>query len=366
MMQTAAVKAAHSDNAFDLIRFIAAFGVLYSHSFALTGLPEPTYIAGETLGTLSVFIFFAVSGYLVQKSWDRNKNPLTFAINRALRIYPGLVACLMFCAILLGSLLSSLPSTAYFPSADPYRFVVSHLAMFFPKTSSLPGVFNEVPLPNTVNGSLWTIRFEVFMYITLLTAVVAFRRSSRVIGAILLCYVCVWSAGKYMGLNDPGELLWRLSYIGLDGRILKLAPLFLMGALLARESKDFLRPWPALIGAVAAFLFSDSSVGIVVLWIVLPYCVLTAAYHAPKQLNRFGRYGDFSYGIYLYAFPVQQTLSYFGVRHWLLHLVSSALITIALAILSWKFIESPALKLKLKVRTRKALVPTSESATGII
>jgi peptidoglycan/LPS O-acetylase OafA/YrhL len=362
-MQAAVVKAAHSNNAFDFIRFIAAFGVLYSHSFALTGLPNPTDIAGENLGTLSVFVFFAVSGYLVQKSWDRNKNPLTFAINRALRIYPGLVVCLMFCALLLGPMLSSLPLTTYFSSADPYRFVVSNLTMFFPKTGWLPGVFNDVPLPNGVNGSLWTIRFEVFMYITLLATVMAFKRSSRAIGAILLCYVCVWGTGKYLGLNNPGDLLWRFGYIGLDGRILRIAPFFLIGALLAREPKEFLRPWPALIGAIAAVLFFDYSIGIVVLWIALPYCVLTAAYHAPKQLNRFGQYGDFSYGVYLYAFPVQQALSYFGVRYWPLHLLSSVLITIALAILSWKFIESPALKLK--ARTRKASVPLSESAASI-
>jgi peptidoglycan/LPS O-acetylase OafA/YrhL len=336
----------HSDNAFDLIRFIAALGVLYSHSFPLTGQPEPTYLSGETIGTLCVFIFFGVSGYLVQKSWDRNRNPRSFIINRGLRIYPGLVACVFLSAFFLGPMTSMLPAADYLINAETYKFTLSNLTMFLDKHGSLPGVFNHLPFPNSVNGSLWTIRFEIFMYIVLLVVVMAFRNSTVAHCILLGFFLCVWGIGKYIGLEEPGELLWRLNYIGLHGGILRLAPFFLAGALLARQPRSILNPYLASAGIVALFLFADAGFGIVLLWILLPYCVMTAAYHAPEPLKHFGRYGDFSYGIYLYAFPVQQTLSYLEVRSWPLHLGLSVIVTLCLAVFSWKCIESPALRLK--------------------
>lgn len=108
----------HRDNAFDLIRFVAALAVLFSHSFATSGLPEPTYFGGETAGSLGVFVFFAVSGYLVQQSWSRQPDPRSFVLSRVLRIFPGLLACLLFCGVLLGPIASQLPLEVYLSHKD--------------------------------------------------------------------------------------------------------------------------------------------------------------------------------------------------------------------------------------------------------
>ena len=341
----------HSNNAFDLIRFMAALGVLFSHSFPTTGQPEPTYYGGETLGSLSVFVFFAVSGFLVQRSWDRNRSAFVFALSRALRIFPGLVMCVFLCAFVLGPMLSTSSPTSYFSDSSPYKFVYSNLAMLFiPRSNNIVGVFTELPFPNAVNSSLWTIRYEVFMYITLLAVVWLFAKSSKAIAAVLLCSVGVWVVGKNLGLDEPGDLLWRLSYIGLDGRILKLAPFFWVGALLARVPIKAINPVIALVGMVVLFLASRSAVAILALWLLLPYCVLAVAYHAPKLFNGFGKHGDFSYGLYLYAFPVQQTLSFYLITSWPVHFTASIAIALTIAIVSWKLVESPALSLKNKLR----------------
>ena len=343
----------HSGNAFDLIRFVAALGVLYAHSYPLTGLIEPIFFGNAGPGALSIYVFFAVSGYLVQRSWDRSKSVVSFIVNRSLRIFPALIVCVIACAFVLGPLVSSASLSAYFSDASPYRFVTSNLAMFFVSSSNeILGVFDGLPYPQAVNGSLWTIKYEVFMYITLLALVSLLTKSTRAIIGVLTCYVCVWALGTYQGLSDPGDLLWRLRYIGLDSRLLALAPFFLIGALLARCPQTVLRPKIAVSLGLTSLFFYTSNYAILVLWLALPYCILVFAYHAPRVFNQFGKHGDFSYGFYLYAFPVQQTMSFLHVTPWPLHVMASTALTLLIAVLSWRLIESPALQLKYRIQTK--------------
>jgi peptidoglycan/LPS O-acetylase OafA/YrhL len=347
------------ENAFDFIRIVAAFGVLFSHSFALLGHHEPTFYGGQSLGGLSVFVFFAVSGYLVMTSWDRAESARVFAVNRGLRIFPGLIVCLLLCAFVLGPAATVSPLSSYFGSAQPYLFVATNVVMFTDHVViSLPGMFRDLPIANAINGSLWTIPYEIFMYATLLAAVCATRRRTLIITSLLVAYVMIWAIGTYNRPSDPGALLWRLGAINLTGKhLLNLAPFFLVGALIARAPRRFLNSKIAVIFAAASLVFNDWKFAIAVLWLALPYCVLVFAFNAPKVLNRFGKHGDFSYGTYLYAFPVQQTLAYYKVGGWFTQLVLASAITLLLAALSWRFIESPALKLK-------ARSPKRASETG--
>lgn len=332
---------------------MAALAVLFSHSFATSGLPEPTYFGGETAGSLGVFVFFAVSGYLVQQSWSRQPDPRSFVLSRVLRIFPGLLACLLFCGVLLGPIASQLPLEVYLSHKDVYKFVYSNLAMFFvPRYDALPGVFVNNPFPNNVNSSLWTILYEVFMYLLLLAISFLFKRSGFVIAAVLAILCGLWVYGTYIGLGAPGQLLWRLGVIGLDGRILKLAPFFLVGVLIAKSSQRFLSvPAAVVLFAVTAFFYT-SSTAIVILWFTLPYCLIVLAYNSPSSFNKFGRHADFSYGLYLYAFPVQQVMAQLGISttNWWLGFFATFAVALTLAILSWRFIESPSLRMRARLR----------------
>lgn len=85
---------------------------------------------------------------------------------------------------------------------------------------------------------------------------------------------------------------------------------------------------------------------------------MTFAYHAPSIFNRFGKFGDFSFGLYLYAFPIQQLFSNLGVNNFMLHISLSTMTAMVLAVISWRFIEEPALSLKI----RKSTIKLSDAA----
>lgn len=348
----------HRDNAFDLIRFLAALAVLFSHNFATSGFPEPTYIGGETAGSLGVFVFFAISGYLVQQSWDRRPDAQSFILSRVLRIFPGLLACLLVSAFVLGPLVSSFSVAAYLSHFDTYKFIYSNLAMFFvPRYDSLPGVFANNAFANHVNSSLWTIRYEVFMYVALLLLLLFNRKRIVAIVAVLISLCGLWAYGRSIGLVEPGQLLWRLGVIGLDGRILKLAPFFLVGALVASIPMKFLTVRAATCAAIVTAIFYFSPNAIFVLWFTLPYCLIVLAYKLPQTINKFGKNGDFSYGLYLYAFPVQQVMAHLEISttSWWKGFLLTIFITMVLAVLSWRFVESPSLRLRTKLMSSSAL-----------
>ena len=269
-----------------------------------------------------------------------------------LRIVPGLFACLVFSAFLVGPFVSPLSFANYMLNSSPYQYVLSGLVMFTDEHSTIQSVFNLNPYPNTLNGSLWTIRYEILMYLMLGGLCAAFKRNAVAIGMMLFFFGMIWTSGKSLGMHDPGEIFWRLHAVGMGGALLKIAPFFLIAALLTRVPQQGFRPFLALFGIILTYFFKQSDYGIVVLWATLPYAVLTAAYHLPKIFHAFGKYGDFSYGIYLYAFPVQQTLSWFGITVLWQHVIISTFVTLIFAVFSWKFIESPALRLKKRYMTK--------------
>lgn len=225
--------------------------------------------------------------------------------------------------------------------------------LFVQRYDALPGVFTANVFPNNINSSLWTIRFEVFMYLSLLLVCVLVKknRAAVLIGAVFLS-CCIYVYGKQSGLSSPGVLLWRLGVFGIDGRILKLAPFFLVGALIAYVPAKYIRVSTAMFLALISTFFYASEYSIIFLWFSLPYCVIVFAYSMPNVLNKFGHKGDFSYGMYLYAFPIQQLLSHLEVstQSWLSGLLITFVGTLLFAILSWRFVEKPALALRSRLQ----------------
>lgn len=150
-------------NNFDFLRFFAAAMVIYCHSFALgTGRfdkePMFVYSCGQFhFGTLAVVIFFIMSGFLVTMSFDRSISAGSFFYNRVLRIFPGLVFVVIVTAFLLGPFVSSLPLHEYFTNSHTYSYLMTITLRGHSAHDFLPGVLSRNILPNTVNGSLWTL-----------------------------------------------------------------------------------------------------------------------------------------------------------------------------------------------------------------
>src|SRR4051794_29915781 len=175
-------------NNFDLLRLFAAGCVLFTHSFALTDTGEPAW-SRTTLdgGSLGVLIFFAISGFLVARSWSYDPRLLSFCAKRALRLLPALVVCLLLTALVLGPLVTTLSTSSYLENPATKRFVLDNATLQTRYT--LPGVFGDVPNPHPtiVNGSLWTLPLEVKSYFLIaalgcLGALVARRRSWLLVG----------------------------------------------------------------------------------------------------------------------------------------------------------------------------------------
>ena len=162
--------AQNRDNNLNLLRFLAAATVALSHSFLLvTGDPESRPLmkaTGFSIGYHAVDIFFVISGFLVTQSWMRRSSLLDFTVARALRIYPALAVCVMLTALVLLPPLSNTSAAGYFSSFETFSYVILTASLVSPD-GTLPGTFLTTPVANEVNGSLWTLRYEVLCYAAL-------------------------------------------------------------------------------------------------------------------------------------------------------------------------------------------------------
>jgi len=330
-------------NNFDVLRLVAAVSVIFSHAFLIgegTQDPEPLYwvTGGQTvLGVVGVFVFFTISGYLVSQSFEATGSPLRFLAKRGLRIYPGLLACLMVSAFVMGPLVTNLPFGAYLRSSAVYAYVVSNFAMILP-TNTLPGVvFTGYSAGSVVDGPLWTLPSEVAMYLMLCALGVLGILRLRVIVPLLLIGIgALWFDTASSAYFFIGSALWLL-------------PFFAAGMALYR-----LRDRPILHGAIAVAALAGLVVSawlhafILLFPIFGSYLVIYLAFARWLPLVKAARFGDLSYGLYIYGWPIEQWLTrlHGGTLAWPTLFALALPLSAAAAFLSWHIVESRALRLK--------------------
>ncbi|WP_296600417.1 acyltransferase [Phenylobacterium sp.] len=295
---------------FDLMRLVAALLVVVSHTFPLAGQAPFRIMGVEDLGALGVSIFFVISGYLVSASYERD--PKSYLLKRILRIEPGLIASLVVTVGLL-AFVTTAPAAEYWPAAALY---VLRNALLYPATYELPGVFQDAPMAGVVNGVLWTLRLEFSFYLVLLLI------RARLAWVLALTAVCA-AVFVAMTLTDPhwaGEKLTRIVFLTARNGLL-----FFAGAALQLSRRKV----PLWLGAASAVAFPLLGP------LALPTAVL--------GLSRPGKLpADFSYGVYIYAFPIQQWLAVQGQ----LNVATAVLAVLPFAAASWFLVERPALRLK--------------------
>jgi peptidoglycan/LPS O-acetylase OafA/YrhL len=299
------------------------------------------------MGPLGVYIFFAISGYLVAQSWERDPHVLRFLAKRALRIFPGLAVCTLLSVLVLGPLLTTLDAGTYWRN-EHTRGYLTNMALYI--TYHLPGVFANNRLPHAVNGSLWSLPVEFFMYLLLallglLAAgfkAVSNRLLAWVVGVMSLAFMLL--AALWSGTATEALVMYRTD--------LRQVPMcgvyFLVGAtLFCFKLNKYFTLSNVLLGLVLWLCLGVQPHWFAMAaWVVLPFVVLAFGLAGQPWLVRMHA-RDYSYGIYIYAFPVQQTLVSFWPHMPLpAYLFSTLVITVALAALSWHFVEKPALKLK--------------------
>ena len=345
--QAIVMPATDHHNNLTALRWFAAGLVLYGHAFVFLGLPEPLFLQWVPMGPLGVYIFFAISGYLVAQSWERDPHVLRFLAKRALRIFPGLAVCTLLSVLVLGPLLTTLDAGTYWRN-EHTRGYLTNMALYI--TYHLPGVFANNRLPHAVNGSLWSLPVEFFMYLLLALLgllAAAFKAVSNrlmawAVGVMALVFMLL--AALWAGTTTEALVIYRTD--------LRQVPMcgvyFLVGASLFcfKLTKYFTLSNVLLALVLWLCLGVQPHWFAMAAWVVLPFVVLAFGLARQPWLVRMHA-RDYSYGIYIYAFPVQQTLvSFWPQMPLTAYLLSTLVITVALAALSWHFVEKPALKLK--------------------
>lgn len=342
-------------NNFNLIRLIAALAVIWSHSYPI-GLGPGNHDAlrwyfGHEVGRLAVDVFFVVSGYLITKSAARSSSIVVFSVNRLLRIYPGLWACLFLTGAFY--LFSASGALADSLSEASTYFGTNALLVRGAIDFSLAGAFEENPMRSVVNGSLWTLPWELRMY-ALVACIYFFAARWRRVGVVgvLVVGLVIDIAARYQVTDFP-------LIVPLVGRFVCT---FFIGAFFA----EFLPSWRppmkfflAALGAAVGLGLLGQPLPYFLYVVFLPLVVFGVAFSIPSP-NRLRQLTstDVSYGVYLYGFPIQQLIAsaYPGISPTAMTLAAIPL-ALAMGWASYKLVEAPALACKPWLLARVSRLP---------
>ncbi|MEI7788114.1 MAG: acyltransferase [Chlorobiaceae bacterium] len=335
------------ENNLNFIRFVAALSVLVSHSFPLAmgaGTTEPLFIyTGMTLGEISVDIFFIISGFLVTGSLILRKSSVEFIVSRFLRIYPGLMFVILFSVFCLGCFFTKIPLQSYFTDNVTVSYIVKNALMVTGAAYYLPGVFEKNPFPSSVNGSLWTLVWELRMYAILifLWLILTPLKNNREKYFKILIILLAGCGFLFFQIISSNEWLLKLSRF--------VYYFFIGGAFYVLREQVKLYKSVAIVFIILIFVatFFDRYVFKIFFMLMMPYVLLYVSYVPHGFIRKFNNLGDYSYGIYIYAFPVQQSIVAIIPGLSVFNLTFLAVcVTLLVSWFSCEFIEQPALRKK--------------------
>jgi peptidoglycan/LPS O-acetylase OafA/YrhL len=335
-------------NNFDALRLLAALTVLIFHGWPLGDWGAAPCIAGWPIYTVAVFVFFAVSGQLITQSWFRDPRLIPFLIRRAGRILPALAVVVLITTFIVGPVVSSLAPHHYFASETTWSYLLN-MTLF--AQYSLPGVFELNP-STAVNGSLWSLGPEVVCYLGVVvcgTIAVIAPRSWRYAPPILILIALM---GGYVFTSQDASL--RATNI-----TLMACMMFLAGAVYERLNVARSAAAAATV-LVALTVFSSlglTEIARVTLLVALPYLTRYFGGASTPLLRDVGRFGDYSYGIYLWGFlALQVAVSVLPDGNPAAVLALAVPTTAVIAAASWWGVERPALATAKAWSSRRSMV----------
>ena len=334
-------------NNFNAVRLALAVLVIVSHAFPLSYGSEGSEplmrmtASQEAFGDVAVNFFFLISGMLITASWLRSKSMQNYLFKRVLRIYPGFVVAHVVSILIALTFSPALRLTAV-SRGWIYSFLQAFLHdLVFLGYASLvqPAAFAANPLPMHNNGSLWTIYIEFCCYIlvVVLGLFCLFKRRKL----ILLLALGVWVS--YVAKLFFDRYAWES-----DSRFMTY---FFAGMVCWLFRDKIVRALTVPVGIACAGALIISSrfppFWSVVFPVVASYVILSIGTGRRWRFTQWTEKTDLSYGVYLYAFPVQQAIASFpSLRYWAFNLLIALPVTTGLAWLSWHFIEKPFLRMK--------------------
>lgn len=331
-------------NSFNLIRLVAAISVLISHAAVLhigPGNAEPlSVLTPFTLGQHAVNVFFFISGLMLSFSLYRQPDLTRFARSRFLRVAPGLFGYGVIFALIVGPIVTSWTVADYLGNADTWFYPFSVL-LKFAKATPPPGIFLNLPYAGAVNDPLWTIKYEVAVYIGLaLLHLLRLSNCGIVLAALLMTSSIVFVITSSMSTDTGGMAFpYHMSRYSLC---------FLLGVAAFRyRERLHLSPWLLAISGAFVLATIGSKVSPIAYIIFTSHLVVVAASREYGELTLLTRRSDISYGTYIYGWPVQQLIVMLApsIGAAALALLSVAVV-LPFATLSWIWIEKPALAVK--------------------
>lgn len=342
-------------NNFDLLRLLFAAMVCLVHAHQLSNFPQLAWISTYLSSALAIKSFFVVSGFLVFMSFERSASLRSYALKRVRRIYPAYATVVVGCALLLVLVSTQSPGDYY--SADFARYLLANLAFLNFLQPTLPGVF-ESNHYGAVNGALWTIKIEVMFYLSVPVLALLFRVFSH--KWVLAAAYCS-SVAYGWGLSEWAQQSQNPLYVVLARQFPGQLCYFVAGAGLYYFLPLFERYCGYLVATAAPLLIVDQ-------WLPLPLleplalAIVVIFLALFFYIGNFGKYGDFSYGIYILHFPIIQLLLLHSPwqYHPVYFLLAVVTLVVAAAVCLWHLVERPFL-----IRSSHYIRAASGSTAGI-
>lgn len=329
-----------NDNNLDFVRFFLASMVFVSHAHDLSGSHELSILSTAISSTLAVQAFFVISGFLIFQSYDRSSTLRSYTLKRARRILPAYVIVVLASAGFLG-LTSTLQYYSYIANPGVLKYISANLLFLNFLAPELPGVFDD-NVVHAVNGALWTLKIEVAFYAAVPICVWLFHRIGR---TPVLITIYLMSAIYAAAMSWFAEARQSDVFVELARQLPGQMTYFVAGAAIYYHFNRF-RERPMAMLLCGLLLFAASSLAFNSLLRPLGVALIVMSVAFGPYLGGFGRYGDFSYGIYIIHFPILQTLVAIGLPNYslpLFLLVSGALVLL-LAVAMWHLVEKRFLR----------------------
>jgi peptidoglycan/LPS O-acetylase OafA/YrhL len=333
-------------NNFTAVRLVLAASVIYSHSYwrttGIENVDDLSALLGTSVGSCAVEGFFFLSGFLVYGSLQRLRSSGRFAVARFVRLWPGLAVSVLATA-LAGWTITSASGLSYL-GGDTARFVLGNLSLlrsFF----TLTGVHCGAQLCN-INGSLWTLPWEVKCYAVLallgLVGLASPRWMVRLVLPATVFFAFAWNLSSVRLISE--SVFGHGAAFSLD-ILHELWPLFALGiASYIFRDRLVLSWWIVGVLAAANLVLHGTPVLLQARSLLIGYSVLCAGLLTARTAPLSGRWPDYSYGTYIYAFPIMDAVYALWpvFSHWILGAVT-LLLTLPVAAMSWHAVEKPAL-----------------------
>ncbi|MBK8805026.1 MAG: acyltransferase [Fibrobacteres bacterium] len=343
------------DNHFQFLRFVAAVMIIVSHGHCIVlggQAKEPLFgLFGRSIGMMALDAFFVISGFVVAGSLVSRPRSIEFLVSMWLRLWPGLAAMLVISVIFCALLFSPSPER-FLSSSEVTSYILGNLFPWRGMQYSLPGLFPDNPIPGVLNASLWTLPKQVKFY---LLAILVF--------GILAPLFARWKVGSWK--SWLGGALWvasmamafLTSFLFMGFSRSAMPWLFFSGGILLLRRKGLMPTRLVVVGTFAGISIGMAlgSWGEALYYGLIPHVVVALGHVRLPWLLAWNRNGDYSYGLYLYGFPVQQSVLALwpGLSIWSSIATTLAIVGLA-AFASWHLVESPALRCKGWIQTQIA------------